>query len=440
MAVELDFLTTDPEEMELVNRYWAMNEYGEFLMPLKDLVPFKEIKQPAQLTKFVRTLCLAYDMNDICKCGKPHRANGRSGVSKSQRQSHHPCEACLEQQLLEKQAKEAADRAELEAKLAPHIEWMKNRTLAYRDLADDSVLLLQALYASVGPRLWEGRFTHDDCGDLSPYDSGKFANRLYRAGVLGDDPEAAWQGTYYQSEGEVRIRLEYAKLFLPPDVEFGSGEEAFSLLIDRDFKNSEALSKLWLDYACDDVIRYLMDQCDLHNQFIEPDALVKIQDTIRHGLRTYSVSQLWFIVWKVVRDAAALSRRSYYSQERATATIATKIRKQLEYADQTGELRDTWSRPPAHIVGTLGMVLNELFGIDERSRGESVLYMFAQMGKQQGANSDAHELAAAFMRDTLDLDTPLQALEAFAELIRSGLTTEDALVEAVQRNPELFTS
>ncbi|KIH85764.1 hypothetical protein [Pseudomonas batumici] len=440
MAVELDFLTTDPEEMELANRYWAMNEYGEFLMPLKDLVPFKEIKQPAQLTKFVRTLCLAYDLNDICKCGKPHRANGRSNVSRSQRQSHHPCEACLQRQLLEKQEREAAERAELEAKLAPHIEWMKSRTLVYRELADDSVLVLRALHASVGSRLWKGRFTHEDCSDLSPYASGGFVNRLYREGVLGDDPEAAWQGTYYQSEGEVRIRLEYAKLFLPPDFEFGSGEEAFSLLIDREFTDSEALSTLWLDYACDDVTRYLMDQCELHNQLVEPVAFVKIQDTIRHGLRTYSVSQLWFIVWKVVRDAAALSRRSYYSQERATATIATKIRKQLELADQTGELRDTWSRPQPHIVGTLGMVFNELFGIDERSSGESVLYMFAQMGRQQEGNSDIHELAAAFMRDTMDKDTPLQALEAFAELIRSGLTTEGALVEAVQRNPELFAN
>ncbi|MGY4526837.1 hypothetical protein [Pseudomonas sp. TE21394] len=438
MAVKLEFLTTDPEEIELASRYWGMNEHGEFLEVLKNLVPFRELKQPAQLTKYVRELCIAYDLNHQCKCGNHIRASGRTDMKKTVGHSNRSCDACLQTAQREQEAKEAAEKAELDALLSTHIDWMKHKTISYQELSDDAVLILRALYASVGQRLWTDRFKHDDCHDLSPYSSGSFVNRLYRQGVLGDDPERAWHGTYFLAEGKVRIRLEFAHLFLPPDEVYGSGEEAFGQLRDWEFTDAEALSNLWLDYACDDVTWYLMDQCDLHNQQIYPEDYVKIQDLIRDGLRTYSVAQMWFIMWKVARDAAALSRRSYYSQQSATATIPTKIRKQLEIADQTGDLRDTWKRSNHHIAGTLGKVFNELFAIDERSPGARVLNMFEELCTPQEPASAIDDLASAFMRDTLETNKSLPALEAFAEMIRSGLTTEDALIETVQRHPALF--
>ena len=432
MAVRLEFLTTDPEEIELAERYWRMNEHGEFLEVLKDLVPFRELRQSAQLTKYVRELCVAYDLNHLCECGDPIRASGRTDLKKSAGRSLRSCHECLQTAQREKDAQEAAERAELDAHLAAHIDWMKRRTISYEELSDDAVLILRALYASVGPRLWQGRFKHDDCSDLAPYDCGSFVNRLYRQGVLGDDPEHAWKGTYFLDEGKVRIRLEYAHLFLSPDEDFGSGEEAFSLLLNREFTDADALSNLWLDYACTDVTWYLMDQCDLHTQQIYPEDFVKIQALIRDGLRTYSVAQMWFIMWKVARDAAALSRRTYYSQQSATATIPTKIRKQLELADKDGNLRDTWKRSNHHIAGTLGTVFDQLFAIDENSPGARVLSMFEQICKPIESDNELDDLAASFMKDTLETNTSLPALEAFAEMIRSGLTTEEALIETVE--------
>lgn len=438
MAVKLEFLTTDPGEIELINRYWAMNEHEEFLEPLKELLPFRELKQPAQLAKYVREICIAHDLNHLCKCGNLMRADGRSDAKKVPRQSNHPCDQCAEARLREQQARDAAEKAELDVQLASHIDWMKRKTIVYQELEDDVVLLLRALYDAVGPRLWNGSFTHDTCSGLTPYNPGDFINGLYGEGVLGDVPEGARANTYFLSEGRLRIRLNQAKLFLPPDADMGRGEEIFDLMMDRQFTNSEALTNLWLDYACDDVIWYLMDQCDLHNREILPEDFVKIRDTIRHGLHTHSVAQMWYIMWKVARDAAALSTRSYYSDHRATATIPGKIRKQLEMAEKKGELRNDWNRQQAHIAGTLGMVLREIFGIDEYSSGAAVLKIFERLGGEFESEGGFEGIATAFMRDTLDLNTSLAALEAFAEMIRSGLTTEDALIETIQRNPEFF--
>ncbi|WP_122754741.1 hypothetical protein [Pseudomonas viridiflava] len=438
MAVKLEFVTTDPDEIELAHRYWAMSEGGEFLEVLKDLLPFRELKQPAQLKKYVGQFCIAYDLNHMCSCGEPIRASGRTALRKFPGQSNRACDQCQRTQREEQEAKEAAEKAEIEAKLASHRDWMTRKTIDYDALPDDAVLVLRALYASVGPRLWAGRFKHDHCRDLSPYAGNDFVDRLYNQSHLGDDPEGAWRGTYYLRDGKLCIRLEYAHLFLPPDENFGSGEEAFSLLRNRVFADGEALSRLWLDYACDDVTWYLIDQCDLHNQEIYPEEFVKIQDVIRDGLNTYSVAQMWFIMWKVTRDAAALSRRSYYSQQSATATICTKIRKQLELADEKGEAR-AWNRSSTHIAGTLGKMFNDLFAIDEHSSGAAVLAMFERLSKSKEPANELDELATAFMRDTVDSNNSLAALEAFAEMVRTGLTTEDALIETIQRNSHLFT-
>lgn len=439
MAVKLEFLTTDPEEIELVNRYWGMNEQGEFLELLKDLAPFREIKHGSQLTKHVRELCIAYDLNHLCKCGNNIRATGRTDLKKVAVQSSRPCDECLQTQQREKEEQEAAQKAVLDAKIALHIAGVKRKTISYQEVPEDAVLVLLALYGIVGARLWAGRFKYDDCRVLTPHAPGEFIERLYDQGILADDPEGAWCGTYYVNGDSLCIRLDYAHLFLPPDEAYGSGEETFSQLRDRTFTDAEALSNLWLDYACDDVIWYLMNQCELHNQEIYPEDYVKIRDLIRDGLRTYSVAQMWFIMWKVARDAAALSRRSYYSQQSATATIPTKIRKQLEIADQTGELRDTWKRSHTHIAGTLGKVFSELFAIDERSPGASVLNMFEELCKtREPVDEVVDELAATFMRVALERNKSLPALNAFSEMVRMGLTTEDALIETVHRYPALF--
>ncbi|NIE77313.1 hypothetical protein F3J45_23030 [Pantoea sp. Ap-967] len=440
MAVTLEFLTTDPEEIELATRYWAMNESCEFLAPLKELVPFRELTQSAQLAKFVRKIATARDHNHVCECGKLIPASARSDVKKSLRKSYRPCHECFEVMIRKKQAAEAAARAELDARLTSHIAYTKRQTIVYSQLKDDAALVLRALYDSVGPRLWNGRFTHAQCRDLTPYNPGPFINRLYEQGVLGDDPMAAHPGTYFLEDEELRLLLDEAQLFLLPDAELGCGQDVFERIMDRAFTDSETLWNLWLEYACDDVLWYLIDQCDLHNLEIELADLTKIRSTIRHGLHTHSVAQMWFIMWKVARDAAALSRRSYYSDRRATATIPGNIRKQLELSKQEGELRNDWNRQQAHIVGTLGMVFSEVFGIDEYFNGAAVLKMFERLGGPQKTSGEYPEIATAFMQDTLEMNTSMAALEAFAELIRAGLTTDDALMETIERNPELFHS
>lgn len=63
MTVRLEFLTKDPDEIELAKRYWAMDETGAYIEKVKDLVPFRNLTQSSFLSSHVREYCVAYDEN-----------------------------------------------------------------------------------------------------------------------------------------------------------------------------------------------------------------------------------------------------------------------------------------------------------------------------------------------------------------------------------------
>ncbi|MEF9901500.1 MAG: hypothetical protein RR736_23840 [Pseudomonas sp.] len=439
MTVKLEFLTQDQQEIDLAKRYWAMDEEGAYLERVGDLLPFREITQPGGVAKYVRQICRAYDENQVCPlCDQVLRINGRTEAKKTFQRSYHPCDDCQERQREEQEKRESAERAELEKQLAPYVAHVRSKTISYSDLTDDVVLILQAIDALIGPRLTQGTFSRIDCNELTPMGADDFIDRLYEQDVLEDDPTAARPEAYFLKDGTVWHKKSMVRYFLPPETSLGAGEEAFRVLLDREFSDAEALSNLWLDYAVTDVMRYLHYQCAVHNQTLEFEAIEKIEGTVRHGLRKYSVAQMWFIMWKVVRDAAALASRTYYNLEKAAATIPTKIRKQLEIADQGTGPRNDWSRPEPHIAGSLGMVFNSLFGLDEFSKGAKVIDLFTRLGDQGRGDAELHDLAAAFMKETLEGQRSLPALEAFAEMVRTGLSTEDALMKTIHRNPEFF--
>ncbi|MCQ4229660.1 hypothetical protein M8P87_07325, partial [Pseudomonas stutzeri] len=73
-----------------------------------------------------------------------------------------------------------------------------------------------------------------------------------------------------------------------------------------------------------------------------------------------------------------------------------------------------------------------------RTPGARVLDMFEQLCKPREPACAFDDLASAFMKGSLETNQSLPALEAFAEMIRSGLTTVEALIETVQRHPALF--
>lgn len=366
--IALDIYSINPEEIELVERYWAMDEEADFKEKVADLLPFRNITNTMQLAAFLRDISQAWDTNQICpECGGHQKIGSRSEVKKSSQISHNLCTPC--RQSAKEVQREAAARAEaeLQQRLAPYVEQTLSHTINYRSLSDDIALILIALERAINPRLLTSTFMRSDCRALAPCNVDDFITKLCKAQAILDDPRKAKPGTYYLQEDQLWMRSAHAVYFLVPDPMYGPDEEAFAVLNDRYYDDHPAIRSLWFDYATADSMCYLKGQCELHNLETTEEEDAEIFSTLRTALQTYSVAQMWSMIWMVVRDAATLSTREYYNRRKAAATIPGKIMRYLEkVAKGTAKLKP-WRRPVDQPAGTLGQVFMDMF-IDPASK------------------------------------------------------------------------
>ncbi|KAA0696110.1 hypothetical protein DT594_01755 [Halopseudomonas laoshanensis] len=383
MAVRLEFLTQDTAEVELARRYWAMDAEGLFLEKVKDLVPFRDLTQSSFLSMRVRKYCIAYDENQFCRqCGGMVLVTKRTEPKKVLQMSDRPCSEC-EKRTNERELQERQTvREKLQRRVDTYSYQVRFETISYERLSDDVCLLLLAIDALITPKLANGTFKERECEALSPIGCETYLRSLYEQKIIRDDPAAACKEAYFFEDGQLRMRWDKADFFLLPDEMSGRGPVALEKVTERIFTDSEALSNLWLDFAVSDVIRYLVDQCQTYNLPLQSDSIVKIKGIVRQGLRIYSVSQLWSVVWKIVKDAASLASREYYNRTKAAATIPNKIIRQLEKAEQNGGINYSWHRPEKHIAGSLGMMFFKHFELNEYTPGSEALNRLSSLGHQ----------------------------------------------------------
>ncbi|UVM69406.1 hypothetical protein LOY34_13040 [Pseudomonas sp. B21-009] len=437
MAVRLEFLTQDPEEVALVTRYWAMDEEGVFLEKVNTLVPFREVTQSGAIAKYVRALCQAIDENQMCRnCGGPITVGSRAEVKKTFQESG-PCEPCALEIRQKKQEAQHLEEIELQKQLAKHAERARATKISYNGLKDDQRFILMAMDTLLGPRLAFEAFREREIADLSPWNAGSYLTRLYNSGVILDDPSQARKGTYYLHDGKLHAQWQSIQYFLPPDQFWGRGIEGLDHLKEKPFTDAESLTNLWFDYAVGDVIRYLVDNCHTFNLDLNREEIEKIESSVRHGLENYSVAQLWFVMWKVVKDTSSLANRQYWNRNKAAATIPNQVRKQIEKADKEGGIDKYWNRPEHHISGALGMEFISVFDINELTTGRQVRAKFVQCNPAPVL--DIENLATSVLETALSSNISHWTISKFAELVRQGLDTNDALTELVKRNPEVFS-
>ena len=433
MAIKLQMLTEDPKEIELIERYWAVDESGQYLEKVSALTDAIEMAPGVTLASFIRQRCNAFDDNQVCpKCAELIEIKNRSEAKKVPQRCTKLCTLCQNDQDAIALAAKKAKTAELERQLAEYVGKQSTRTVDYSALPDGQVVLLLALDRAVTPRLTNGGFRLGECRALAPRYVGDFMLQLREAGLVLDDPSKASPGTYYWEGDEIWAVGDQVVYGLAPDAASRRADEVIRSLSDRVYTDADGLFNLWLDYAVADVMRYLGAECELYNHDLSEQELAEIKSTMRAALHTYSVSQLWSVAWKVVRDAASLANREYYNRSKAAATIPGKIRRNLEKVQRESIELKAWSRPEHHPAGTLGMVLGEILGVDVNTSGHRVSSLIAWLTGQ--ACSSAIEAALdepirELMTLALSHDIGASVMLRFAEMIRAGHDVGSAIEE-----------
>lgn len=430
MAIKFEILAADPEIISLIQRYWAANELGEFIEKVSELLPFREITNSNALASFIRTHCKAFDENQTCSlCGELLSIANRSEAKKIPLHGAKPCEACKAVIDEDLRISEAKMEAELQERLAEHIAKIDVFTADYSAVPDDIALILIALERAIAPRLIGGRFAYGDCDMLAPMYVQEFIDRVWRAGLLRDDPRKARPGTYLLNKGNLAYYRDSISIFLVPDDFLGGGTEAFQTIVNRPFDDKQSLLKLWYDYAMADCMSYLYDQCHVYRLDVPQDKVEDIKSTIRTALQFYSVSQVWCLLWKVVKDASSLANHRFYNDEKAAATISGKLLRHYEQARKSNSDVKNWSRVDSLPAGMLGQVFTEYFGIDENTSGVTVSKMFSEYEplNREEIEASIDVQVQRLMTSALANNLGAAVMFDFAELIRNGAEICEAI-------------
>lgn len=128
-----------------------------------------------------------------------------------------------------------------------------------------------------------------------------------------------------------------------------------------------------------------------------------------------------------------MANREYYTRQKAAATVAGKVRRYLERVERESLELKSWSRPEQQPVGTLGMLLGEMFGVDEHTSGIAAMSRIRMLTGEGNSSMEA-ELGAPIrelMTNALAMDIAASVMLRFAELIRAGHDVSFAVEEIV---------
>jgi hypothetical protein len=433
-VIDVEMYSPDPDDHDLVQRYWAKNEDGTFKENVSDLLPYKEIKNSHQLTSYISEISQAWDRNQICSsCDNFHKIFARADVRRGKQNSQTRCSDCrgLEEE------NQRAEELRLQARLEKLTEKNLLANCDYGEISDDAALILLALHRAINPRLLSGTFMYRDCTSLTPSESKFFIDKLRNSGILLQHYLAAKSGTYSLKDDELWHSPAQICFFLVPDSDLGRTEFALSVLESRTYTDNLALRNLWLDYAVTDCHRYLLDECATYGLELEEEELEQMKSIFRTALERHSVSELWSMLWMIIKDAASLSQRTYYNSRKASATIPGKAQRFLEKVSKGENVLKQWTRREQHTEGTLGQIFWEYFSIDATTTGHEVFRAF----NVATPNSEEVELLVQPSKNLMSKaradGIEAEVLIALAGFIRQGLSLGDAIQEVLQQYSQL---
>ena len=427
----LCYHTADEKLIEVANRYWAVDENGKYLESSTSLLPLTGAKYASQQTEILSNIATAFVVNIRClHCNKPQKIKSRSSYIEKR---NFDCEECFKlRQEHQKKIEDERSRSEsmkLEELLKKSIETNKGLTADYQSISDDLAILVLALNRSLGDRLFEIRFNAKHCANFTPASSGNYISRLLRAGLIVTNPEYSAVGAFFIKNDQLWHYRDLVVYEAVPDKIIESGQNIIDILQNRPFLQGEVLKSLWIDYATSECMSYALDLSSQYGFEIEEDESNKIESIIRVALSTYSISNLWSMIWMVVKDAAALSTREYYNKKKAAATLPGKLNRHLEDVSKEKRSLRSWERPSGQSCSALGEIFYEIWMFDEHTPGTEVANIF-QTSKRYTEINELYvnrQSVTEKICEILNQDLGPEMLAIFADSIREGKSLMEAL-------------
>lgn len=420
----LCYQTADPYWIDLVHRYWATDENGEYHESTKALLPDTGAANVMQQVTLLRTYATAYYTDIRCQCGgKPAEGKSRTSGPSYQR----VCETCNAERREEFLALAAREPDRLDQALQHLAELNASKTFDYLNAPDDIAILVLALNRALGGRYFQIAFKSELCSSLCSAYHEDLLTRLFDEGVLVQNPRKASRDAY--EVGEETVHYYYERVVFEAARSAHDDIEIIATVENRAFSDGAALSALWLEYAIGECMAYLFDQTSLYGLQTSQEEDALIVNTLRSALQRYSIVDLWAVLSMVVTRAVKNSAKPYFNSRRAASAMPETLRRYLELVDAGQRQLYEWRRPHRQPTPTLGQVFWDRWNIDEKTPGREVIRLFAQLrnASQPTSVTYTREEISQLVRRMLALDVAPEALTTFAEAISAGDSMDQAL-------------
>lgn len=343
--IDLEFLTSDKQLIELCSQYWSCNDDLIFAYKVTDLAK-KFGTNTRNLKEIVNTYSKAHSSEIICvDCGSKYIFKSRSEFQ----QRFHlktpkwQCTDCKAKEEHENKRKQTQLDEEKRQTIRERYDLSNREAISLEDISfENAVCFLSAVrigatenLAAVLPfQLAKGRF--------APTEEMHYAivKQLYHDGLLYVHPESSPEAFIFTDGIPNQFYLDAVMWGLPISETSLDPRELINeleiIFLNMDWPDHwyEERIPFWRKLALQECLQYLYFTLEQHGFSFQPGE--KTQLVFNNLLEDHSVAQAYNFIWRAAKDAAAFYVREKVSKQHAANTVIGSIQRYVERARAEG--------------------------------------------------------------------------------------------------------
>lgn len=354
--IELTFLTSDPDEIDLCRRYWQLARNGKFAESMK-MLRASSPDNPG-LERHFFGLVIARDTRRRCPtCGIPAVVAGREDYL-APLPLPAPCRECLQLKDHLRRSKGASGTELVDGQVAA-------ATFRFPVAA---MALVHALGGVVHMRELRSGFSMRDCEGFAPAHLHRFLARLCTAGVI--------EKVAVRGKGSGRRAPTTYRLTTDPAFEQDFAEFMRLLKNGASFDHGD-LAELWLDYAVAECVAFICAQAAIFGLPIDPND-GRLCSALRTAAGVWGIGQVWSISRRAIQDAAVLVEHGHAAQD-AVSTLPRRIARRLRMPSGRTPMPEPIIRTISDPRTALREWFDDWYGVCEHINGAVVTDLFHGM-------------------------------------------------------------
>lgn len=343
--IRLELLTSDDDSIQICTRYWEVDEQGNFTYKLSDLAKMQNLSS-RELSKFVSQSCQALSIKDVCSgCGTPYVYKSRSDFQERIRYHRDDwlCANCMEQERVRQRALQIAEEERQRTLINTNFSSVEKIPIDLSQLTFEHAVYLLSLIRLAASEDFSHivplRLTTEPL-TLTENFSYEVIRQLFHHKIIYICPQSPIDAFVFENGNIERFYLDRVSWDLPISSKSQNSQGLIEEL-EAVFRNENwpetwrnEWRALWKKIALQECLQYLEVGLNEHGLSLKPGE--KTYLVLNGALEQYSVAQVYNMIWRAVRDAAAFYLRERVPKQHAANTVIGSIQRQADRAKAEG--------------------------------------------------------------------------------------------------------